>query len=85
MKTILVAFKEWSVCKWDYNEESMRSEGPRLYAEHIVGCNNPVSEEAAAWGWEYADTPDAYGAEVCWKCGTRVPKDVVALVVLYNM
>lgn len=81
MKEILIHIDDWALCKHTY-EDSIRE--VTVYAEHVTGCSEVSYDNASAWGWEYDDGVCSAGYEACWKCDTRVPKDLVGLVLLYN-
>ena len=89
MKEILVDMGNWSVCR--YTKEHLNHQVTvyaehqvTVYAEHVIGCSEKPSKNASSWGWEHDDRMGPDGYEACWKCAARVPKDIVAIVVLYN-
>ena len=79
MKETLIYIDDWSVCR--HTDDSQDIE---IYAEHVIGCNEETFSSSVSWGWEYDDGTWDMGYEACWKCYTRVPKEVVGLVLLYN-
>lgn len=81
MKEILINIEDWALCK---HTEDHPSFDVCVYAEHVTGCSEPHFASASAWGWEYDDGMGVEGYEACWKCATRVPKELVGLVLMYN-
>ena len=83
MKKTLLEFEAWSVCETD-DEAHIGTLGKEVYAEHFRDCEDEADPDSASWGWEFDDQLNDEGREVCWKCGSVVPEEVVALVQLHN-
>ena len=83
MKTTLVEFESWSVCETD-DDKFSGVKGKEVFAEHFRDCNDDTNPKTSSWGWEFDDPLNDDGREVCWKCATPVPEEVVALVQLHN-
>ena len=82
MKRTLVEFESWSVCETDDDNSVPDKE---VFAEHYRDCEKvDCSPDQSSWSWEFDDPPNNYGLDVCWRCGGKVPKEVVALVQLHN-
>lgn len=81
MKKTLIQFKNWSVCESD---ERLGDGQYEVYAEHDTCSSAQHNDPAAWWSWEFRDKVRKNGYEACWECEVRVPKNVIALVVLHN-
>ncbi len=81
MKEILIDIDDWALCK---HTADTHPNHVTVYAEHVIDCNEVSYDNASAWGWEHDDGMGVDGYESCWKCTARVPKELVALVLLYN-
>ena len=87
-KETLFTLDNWSVCRFNYDEEE-----PDIYAEHHNGCDVDVTEDKTYWCWEFddvsicgrKDTPECeIITERCWCCESKVPEEIVGLVMLHN-
>ena len=86
MKNILIEFAAWSVCETDDDYRSPNELD--VYAEHFRDCRFDPGEgynpTIPYYSWEFDDGVGDDEVEACWKCGTPVPTDVIALVQLHN-